>query len=198
MNLIERVKNMIVTPKTEWTAVDGESDTLSGVITKYVVPLAAVGAICTFIGYAFIGVDYGFFRMRGMEWGIKMAVISIASSIVGVIITSFVVDALAPSFGSEKNINKSAQLVAYSYTPAFVGALLTIVPAISMIGGLFGLYGIYLMYLGLGPLKKTPEDKKVIYLVITIVVLIAVYFVIGLILGSVLGTRMSAASSLSL
>lgn len=198
MNLIERVKNMIVTPKTEWTAVDGESDTLAGVITKYVVPLAAVGAICTFIGYAFIGVDYGFFRMRGMEWGIKMAVISIASSIVGVIITAFVVDALAPSFGSEKNINKSAQLVAYSYTPAFVGALLTIFPAISMIGGLFGLYGIYLMYLGLGPLKKTPEDKKVIYLVITIVVLIAVYFVIGLILGSVLGTRMSAASSLSL
>jgi Yip1 domain len=198
MNLIERVKNMIVTPKTEWTVIDGESDTLSGVITKYVVPLAAVGAICTFIGYAFIGIDYGFFRMRGMEWGIKMAVISIVSSIIGVIITAFVVDALAPSFGSEKNINKSAQLVAYSYTPAFVGALLTIFPAISMIGGLFGLYGIYLMYLGLGPLKKTPEDKKVIYLVITIVVLIAVYFVIGLILGSVLGTRISAASSLSL
>lgn len=198
MNLIERVKNMIVSPKTEWTAVEGESDTLSGVITKYVIPLAAVGAICTFIGYAFIGIDYGFFRMRGMEWGIKMAVISLVSSIVGVIITAFVVDALAPSFGSEKNINKSAQLVAYGFTPAFVGALLTIFPAIAMIGSLFGLYGIYLMYLGLGPLKKTPEDKKVIYLVITIVVLIAVYFVIGLILGSVLGTRMSAASSLSL
>lgn len=198
MNLIERVKNMIVTPKTEWTAVEGESDTLSGVITKYVIPLAAVGAICTFIGYAFIGIDYGFFRMRGMEWGIKMAVISLVSSIVGVIITAFVVDALAPSFGSEKNINKSAQLVAYGFTPAFVGALLTIFPAIAMIGSLFGLYGIYLMYLGLGPLKKTPEDKKVIYLVISIVVLIVVYMVIGLILGSVLGTRITAASSLSL
>lgn len=198
MNLIERVKNMIVSPKTEWTAVEGESDTLSGVITKYVIPLAAVGAICTFIGYAFIGIDYGFFRMRGMEWGIKMAVISLVSSIVGVIITAFVVDALAPSFGSEKNINKSAQLVAYGFTPAFVGALLTIFPAIAMIGSLFGLYGIYLMYLGLGPLKKTPEDKKVIYLVITIVVLIVVYMVIGLILGSVLGTRITAASSLSL
>lgn len=198
MNLIERVKNMIVTPKTEWTVVDGESDTLSGVITKYVVPLAAVGAICTFIGYAFIGIDYGFFRMRGMEWGIKMAVISLVSALAGVIITAFVVDALAPSFGSEKNINKSAQLVAYGFTPAFVGALLTIFPAIAFIGSLFGLYGIYLMYLGLGPLKKTPEDKKVIYLVVTIIVLIVVYLVIGLILGSILGTRMSAASSLSL
>jgi hypothetical protein len=194
MNLIERVKNIIVTPKTEWDVINGESDTLSGVITKYVVPLAAAGAICTFIGYAFIGIDSVFVRMKGMDWGIKMAVINIVTSIIGVIATAFVVDALAPSFGSEKNINKSAQLVAYGYTPAFVGALLNIIPSIAMIGGLFGLYGIYLMYLGLGPLKKTPEDKKVIYLIVTIVVLIAVYFIIGMILGGVLGTRITASS----
>ena len=198
MNLIERVKNIIITPKTEWGVIDNESDSLASIITKYVLPLAALGAICTFIGYAFIGVDYGFFRMRGMDWGIKMAIISIVSSIIGVIITSFVVDALAPSFGSEKNINKSAQLVAYGYTPAFIGALLTIFPAIAVIGSLFGLYGIYLMYLGLGPIKKTPEDKKVVYLVVTIVILIVVYFVIGMILGSILGTRITGASSISL
>jgi Yip1 domain len=194
MNLIERVKNIIVTPKTEWNVIDGEGDTLSSVITKYVLPLAAAGAICTFIGYAFIGIDLGIIRMKGMDWGIKMAVSNIVSAIIGVVVTSFVVDALAPSFGSEKNINKSAQLVAYGYTPAFIGALLNVIPAVAMIGGLFGLYGIYLMYLGLGPLKKTPEDKKVIYLVVTIVVLIVVYLVIGSIMGAILGTRMTASS----
>jgi hypothetical protein len=194
MNLIERVKNVLITPKTEWSAINTESDTLSGIITKYVLPLAAVGAICTFIGYAFIGIDLGFLRMKGMDWGIKMAISNIVSAIISVVVTSFVVDALAPSFGSEKNINKSAQLVAYGYTPAFVGALLNVIPAIAMIGGLFGLYGIYLMYLGLGPLKKTPEDKKVIYLVVTIVVLIVVYLVVGSIMGAIFGTRMTASS----
>jgi hypothetical protein len=194
MNLIERVKNVLITPKTEWSAINTESDTLSGIITKYVLPLAAVGAICTFIGYAFIGIDLGFLRMKGMDWGIKMAISNIVSAIISVVVTSFVVDALAPSFGSEKNINKSAQLVAYGYTPAFVGALLNVIPAIAMIGGLFGLYGIYLMYLGLGPLKKTPDDKKIIYLVVTIIVLIVVYLVIIAIMGAILGTRMTAPS----
>lgn len=192
MNLIERVKNILITPKTEWPKIAGEEQTLSSVITSYVLPLALVGAACTFIGYGFIGVDLGIFRMKGMDWGIKMAIIQIVSAIVGVIVTAFVVDALAPSFGSEKNINKSAQLVAYGYTAAFVGAFFNILPAIAIIGSLLGLYGIYLMYLGLGPLKKTPEDKKVVYLVVTILVLIVVYFVIGMILGSVLGTRISA------
>lgn len=194
MNLIERVKNIIITPKTEWEKIAGEEQTLSSVITTYVVPLALAGAVATFVGYAFIGIDYGFFRMKGMDWGLKMAVIQLISAIIGVVVTSFVVDALAPSFGSEKNINKSAQLVAYGYTPSFIGALLGIFPAIGWLGGLFGLYGIYLMYLGLGPIKKTPEDKKVVYLVVTIVILIVVYLVIGMILGGILGTRLSASS----
>ena len=194
MNLIERVKNIITTPKTEWDVIAGEDTTLSSVITTYVVPLALLGAAATFIGYGFIGIDYGFFRMKGIDWGIKMAVIQLVSAVVGVIVTAFVVDALAPSFGSEKNINKSAQLVAYGYTPSFVGALLNVFPAIGWLGGLFGIYGIYFMYLGLGPLKKTPEDKRVVYLVITIVILIVVYLVLGGILGSILGTRLSASS----
>src|SRR5665647_3931993 len=168
MNLIERIKNIISNPKSEWEKIDTEEQTLSSVITTYVVPLALLGAAATFIGYGFIGIDYGLFRMKGMEWGIKMAVVQLISAVAGVIVTAYVVDALAPSFSSTKNINKSAQLVAYGYTPAFIGALLNIFPAIGWLGSLFGLYGIYLMYLGLGPLKKTPEDKKVIYLVVTL------------------------------
>lgn len=194
MNLIERIKNIITNPKNEWEKINVEEQSLASLITAYVIPLALVGAAATFIGYGFIGMDYGFFRMKGMEWGIKMALVQVVSAVAGVIVTAYVVDALAPSFLSTKNINKSAQLVAYSYTPAFIGAWLNIFPAIGWLGSLFGLYGIYLMYLGLGPLKNTPEDKKVIYLVVTIVVLIVVYAILGMILGTVLGTRLSAGS----
>ena len=189
MNLVERVKNIIVTPKIEWLVIDSESDTLQSVIMKYVLPLAAIGAICTFIGYGFIGLDTGVLgiRIKGLDWGLKMAIMALVMSVISVVVTTFVVDALAPSFGSEKNLNKSAQLVAYGYTPAFIGAFLTIFPAISTIGSLFGLYGFYLLYLGLGPLKKTPEDKKVVYLVVTVLVLIVVYFIIGMVLRPILG-----------
>jgi uncharacterized membrane protein len=110
--------------------------------------------------------------------------------ILGAIITTYVVDALAPTFKSEKNITKSAQLVIYSYTPMLIGAILIIIPFLGVIGSLFGLYGLYLLYTGVHIMKKTPEDQKIGYIVVSILVLIAVHFVIGMILSSVFGGMM--------
>jgi len=202
MNIIERVKNILVTPKTEWNVIAAEEGTSSSVLTTYVLPLALIGAGATLIGWGLIGRTFGFgvfggFTVKGWDIGIKYAIVSLVSVLIGYFVTAFVVDALAPSFGSEKNLNKSAQLVAYAFTPSLVGAVFSVFPAVAWIGGLFGLYGIYLMYLGLGPVKKTPDDKKVVYLVVSFIVLIVVYLVVGLILASVLGIGNLASGSIA-
>ena len=180
MNLVNRVKNIIIEPKIEWVKIELEFDTLQSVITKYVLPLAVVAAICTFIGYSFIGNSM---FTASIGFGLRMALVGFISQVLSVVVTAYVIDALAPSFNSSKNINRSAQLVAYGFTPAFIGSFLNIIPVIGGIGSLFGLYGIYLMYLGLGPMKKTLEDKKAIYMVVTFLALIVVYFIIGALLG---------------
>ena len=110
---------------------------------------------------------------------IYQAITVLVGALSGVFISAFVIDALAPSFGSEKNMGSSVQLVAYSYTPGWVGGLLAIFPAIAFIGALAGLYGFYLLYLGMPKLKKTPADKHVGYFVVSLLVMIVVYFVIG-------------------
>ena len=190
MNIIERVKNIIITPKTEWERINGEEGTLSTVLKSYVLPLALIAAAASFIGYGLIGVDTGILgiNVKGYNWGFYMAIKQFISGILSVVVSAYVVDMLAPPFGSEKNINKSAQLVAYAYTPGMIGAFLNILPMLAIIGALFGLYGIYLWYLGLGPIKKTPEDKKVVYLVVSILVMIVVFLIVGLILGKILGS----------
>ena len=187
MNIIERVKSILLTPKKEWDVIAAEEGTVPGVLTSYVLPLSIIGAAATALGWGLFGKSFWLVTIKGWDIGIKYGIISLVTVVVGYFVTTFVVDALAPSFGSEKNINKSAQLVAYSYTPSLIGAALAIIPAIAWLGALFGLYGIYLIYLGLGPIKKTPEDKKVIYLLVTIIALFVVYFLIGLIMASVLG-----------
>ena len=48
-------------------------------------------------------------------------------------ITALVVDALAPSFGSEKNFGRSLQLVAYGSTPTLVAGLFQILPLLASI-----------------------------------------------------------------
>jgi hypothetical protein len=181
MNLIERVKNILTTPKTEWEFINGESASPQSLLMGYILPLAVVSAIGPVLsGLLFAGIF-------GFKYFIVTAIVGFISQIVAYYITVILVDLLAPSFGSEKDPNKSAQLVAYSYTPSFIAGVLSFIP---FLGALIGLaawaYGVYIMYLGMEPLKKTPEDKKVVYLVVVYVILIAGFFIITAILTGIL------------
>jgi hypothetical protein len=190
MNLINRVKNIIAAPAKEWDVIATEEPNTGSIITSYVLPLAGVAAIAAFIGYGLIGTSFLGVRIGSTNWGIYYALNVLVGAIAGVFISAFVIDALAPSFGSEKNMGRSVQLVAYSYTPTWVGGILAIIPSISVIGALFGLYGLYLLYVGMPKIKKTPEDKHVVYFVVSLVVIIVVYFIIGLIMSRVVMSAM--------
>lgn len=190
MNLINRVKNIITTPAKEWDVIATEEPNTVSIITGYVLPLAGIAAIAAFIGYGLIGTSFMGVRFGSTNWGIYYALDVLIRAIAGVFISAFVIDALAPSFGSEKNMGRSVQLVAYSYTPGWIGGLLAIIPSIALIGALLGLYGFYILYLGMAKLKKTPEDKHVGYFVVSLVVIIIVYIIIGLIMSRIVMSAM--------
>jgi hypothetical protein len=182
MNLVERAKNIIVTPKTEWDAVAAEEPNIQQILLGYVLPLALIPTIAVIIGWGMIGI----FGFTSFTYGIAMGLVQLINAFLSVLITGFVIDALAPSFGSQKNMGRAVQLVAYSMTPIWIAGILNIFPSIGWLAGLIGLYGLFLMYLGLTPLMKTPEDKKVGYLVVSIIILVVVYFVIMAILTAIL------------
>lgn len=188
MNIIERIKNIIINPKKEWEVIATESSTVSSLLTGYVLPLTVIGAVAAFIGYGLIGVDLGFMgiKMSGTKWGLYYALNKLVVGVIAYYVSVYVVDMLAPSFASEKDLNRSAQLVAYGTTPAMIGAFFSILPAIAILGLLFSLYSIYVWYLGLTPVKKTPEDKKIVYMVVSILVYIVAMFVVGLVINMIL------------
>ena len=187
MNIIDRVKNILITPQKEWDVINGEQPNTPGIITGYVLPLAGAAAVAAFIGYGLIGVNFGFgIRIKGMDWGLYQGLTVLLGALLSVFVSAFIIDALAPSFGSEKNMGKSVQLVAYSWTPFWIGGLLTILPSLAIVGSLAGLYGLYLLYLGLPKLKNTPQDKQVSYYVVSLITMIVVFVIIGLILKKIL------------
>ncbi len=181
MNLVERAKNIILSPKTEWSAIASEEPNIREIMTGYVLPLALIPAIASIIGWGVLGSGL----IRSFSWGIAMGLVQFVSAFLTVYLTALVINGLSTNFSSEKNMGKAIQLVAYSFTPAWVGGILNIIPFLSWLGSLFGLYGLYLMYLGLPHTMKTPSDKTVIYLIVSIVVLIVVYFIIGAILSAI-------------
>ncbi len=178
MNIVDRAKNIMLTPKTEWPAIAGEEPVVGQIISGYVIPLALIPAVATMLGLGLIG--------RGMftsfTTGIAMAIVSFIVAVAGVYLTAFVIDYLAPNFGSQKSFGRSMQLVAYSYTPAWVAGILTIVPVLGVLVLIASLYGLYLMYLGIPHTMKTPQDKVVAYMVVSIIVLLVIYFVLTAVL----------------
>lgn len=180
MSLVARAQNIIMKPKEEWPVVAGETPDTGKIITGYVIPLALLPAVGMLLGNGFLGF--------GFKWGIAWAIVVFVGSVLSTLITAFVVDALAPSFASEKDLARSMQLVAYSNTPGWVAGLLNIIPFLGFITWLASLYGIYLLYLGLGPIKKTPADKTVIYTIVALIATMVLNGIFYVILGGILVT----------
>ncbi len=51
MNLIDRVKKILTTPKTEWEVINNETATPGSLFTGYVLPLAIFASLGTVLKY---------------------------------------------------------------------------------------------------------------------------------------------------
>jgi hypothetical protein len=176
MSLVNRAKNILITPKTEWDVIAGETPNTQQILFTYLLPLALLPAIAALLGsLIFMQFHFGF----ALATGIGMALIYFVVLFFSVLLSAFIIDALAPSFNSEKNFGRSLQLMVYSMTPALVLGILNFIPILGWLLYLAGFgYGIYLMYLGLQPVKKTPEDKKVVYLIVSFVVIMILFWIL--------------------
>lgn len=179
-NLIDRVKNILTAPQKEWQVINAEPANPGSITVSYLLPLILVGAVAAFIGFGLIGINIGFLKIKSTEFGIKMAIGYAIRSLLSVYILAFIIDALAPNFGAEKNFGKSFQLAAYSSTASLVAAVLLIIPSIAIIVMLAGLYGLYLLYVGMPILKPTKEaDKKSTYFIVVLIVAIIIGFLLN-------------------
>jgi hypothetical protein len=176
VNLITRVKNILLEPKAEWPRIAAEAATPQSIYLNYVLILAAIGPLALLI-------------VMGVVGAIVQYVISLAVTL----LLALIVDALAPSFGGEKNLVQSLKLVAYSYTAAWIAAIFLLIPVLGgVIALLAGLYSLYTFYLGVPVLKKCPQDKAIVYTIVVVICAILAWalaaFLLSLVVaGSVAG-----------
>ena len=197
MRLVDRARNIVTTPKTEWPVIEADPTPIGPIITGYVLPLAAIAALASFISVALIGTSVpmvGTFRM-GIGWALGQALYTILMAVVFVFVLGFIIDALAPTFGGQKNMLNAQKLAAYSYTPAWLAGVFVIIPWIGGLIALLGaLYGLYLLYLGLPRLMKNPPEKSAGYTALVVVSAIVVAVIIGIIGGLITAPAMMGAS----
>ena len=179
MDLVSRVKGILLSPKTEWATIDTEPATVGGLYSGYIVPLAAIPAVCGFIGFSVIGYNVlGVAWKRPMGTGLTFAVVSYALSLASVYVLGLIIDALAPSFGGQKSQMQGLKVAAYFGTASWVAGVFLLVPALGVLQ-ILGLYSLYLLFLGLPILMKSPADKAVSYTVVVIICAVVFSLVIG-------------------
>jgi len=189
MDIINRVKNILITPKTEWVTIEAERLPSVQLLTSYLLLLALIPAAGQFIGQGLVGTSVLGIKVGGtISWGIKSALTSYITMVGGAYLAAWVINLLATSFGSEKNFDQAFAMVVYSYTPMYIAGVFYIIPSLGILATLAGLYGLYILYIGLQPMMKTPADKTVVYFIVSLVCLFVVTLVLGSILGVILAT----------
>lgn len=177
MNIIERVKNILLSPKTEWGKINMETGTLNSLVPSYTLIVTAIGAAGLFLGIAFLG--YG----TAIKAGLIVAAAYIVYVIVTVIAVTYIADGIAPQMGAEKSINKTAQWVVYGLTPVSLSLILGLIPMdygdlrwLIMIAG-FG-YSFYLLFVGAPIIKKTSQDKTIAYAAVVAGIALVLFLII--------------------
>jgi hypothetical protein len=188
MSLVTRAINMLKSPKTEWDAVAAEEASVGSLFTGYAVPLSLVSSLAGFIGSAFLAsaVTSAFGLHYGMTYYLGTAVVGWILGLVGLYVWALIVNFLAPKFASTANSTNAMKLVVYAMTGSWVGGIAQVIPVLGGIVAIVGgIYSIYLFYLGVPKLMGTPQDKVVVYMIVSAIAMFLIMMVIGMIVTGI-------------
>ena len=199
MPMVERIKAICLKPNVEWPVIEAETTSTRDLMIGYVAPLAAIGPIASFVGGVFIGRTIPFIGTYHVPLvsGLTLAVVSYVLSLVGIFVLSLIINGLAPSFGGQKSSAQALKVAVYSYTPAWVAGVLTVVTALGVLAIVAAFYGLYLLYLGLPVLMKSPKEKSAGYTIVIVICAIVLGIVITTVGAAVGGAGMLGAGGLA-
>lgn len=188
MKLVDRVKRILLSPRTEWDVIEAEPTTVGALYTGYIGPLAAIGPIAQLIGYTAFGMTIPYMGTYRVPFGSALtgAITSYVLTLAATYLLALIVDALAPTFQGQRNQIQALKLIAYSSTAAWVAGIFALIPGLRLLG-ILGLYSLYLMYLGIPVLTKSPRDKALPYTAVVVLAAIVLFMLIGMIAGRFIG-----------
>lgn len=193
MNILERGRAILVSPKTEWEQIKDEEAGASGLLRGYAAIAAAIPAVATLLGLLlfFSSVRYGVTPIQSI---IVYALVTYAVFVATPYLMSLAMPRLAPPFDCESDADLAAKLIFFSATPLWLGgALYVLGGSIGLIGVIAGFaYASYLFYLGCQSLLGTAEDKAMGLTIVLMLAWFIVHFLLLTLIAQILLGRVRA------
>jgi hypothetical protein len=188
--IIERIKAILTTPRTEWPAAAAEPATVQSLYAGYIAIVAALPIVAGFIKGSLIGSSaFGITVRTPIGMGIVGMLLHYVLALVIVYVVALIINALAPTFGGQKDMVQALKTVAYAWTASWVAGIAVIVPWLGWLIAIAGaVYAIYLLYLGLPHTMKCPPEKAGGYTAVSVIIAIVLSWIVGAIVVGVVGT----------
>ncbi len=178
--LIARVKNLLLTPGSEWEVIAREPTEPGKLVVRYVIPLVLIPTLAIVIGLSVLGVQVGGQRTRApiLDVGLS-AVLFFTLSVLAVFVFACVINWLAPRFGAAKNFQQAFKVSAYSITAAMVAGALAVAPALQIVALLGATYSLYLLFVGTPKVMKPTPKAAVNYSIVATLAAIVIALMVG-------------------
>ncbi|MGY0618887.1 Yip1 family protein [Lysobacter sp. A378] len=187
--IVERAKSILLSPKREWPVIADEPASVKSLYTGYIMILAAIPAVFGFIKGSLIGHSvFGVSVTTSIMAGLFGMVVSYILGLVMLYVIALIINALAPTFGGQKNQLQALKVVAYAWTAAWIAGIATIIPWLGWLIALAGgIYSIYLLYLGLPHTMKCPPEKAAGYTAVSVVITVVLTLLLGVVVAGFTG-----------
>jgi hypothetical protein len=187
MDAMRRVVGIVLHPKTEWERIAAEDTTVDVLIRHFLLPLALLAPIATFIGIRYFDAswdeDMGF--LVAPQDAFAAAATTLFASLTSVFALAGIFVLLAPLYGSTRDYRVALKVATFGAVPMLLAGALLFLPVLALLG-LFGLsYTLYLYWLGARTVLQVPRKHQAEFIGIAMMMLMVASSLGGAIASSV-------------
>lgn len=194
--LLNHIWGLFTTPHQEWQLIRDESNSVSQIYLTHVLLLAAIPAICGYIGFTQVGWSVGTNKLIKLTESdaASMALMSYFAMLAGIFVMGYFIQWMAKTYNAKPNLTQTIVFAAYTATPLFVTGLGALLPNLwfnTFLGIAGASYATYLLYTGIPVMMQVPKEVGFLFassvLCVGLVVLVSIITITVLVWGMGVG-----------
>lgn len=185
--ILSHVKGTFFNPSEEWTEIRNEHSSALKCFLENALILAAIPAICAYIGATLVGWDIGERSFKfTVESTIPLIIGFYLASLAAVFILGQAIHWMAATYGTKQDLSTCISLATSIATPLFLCGIFALapVPWLIFLSGLCAIvYSVYLLYTGIPIVMNVNQEKG--FLFSSAVLTMALVIVVGILVTTV-------------
>lgn len=175
------VRTLLASPDAGWNMIKEAGYSWQQIFGYFLVPLIFASSLAMIF---FMGAQL----QETLLSPNQMFFITFAGSAGAILLSAWMIAAMAPKFNGVSSLNETVALIAFSYTPVYLGSVISSLhPALQIINLAAMVYMLFLFFKGTASIIRVPAHKQMGFTITSIIILFAVRLIISVVLATLMG-----------